>query len=167
MKTVEYYLNQLPDGYKQLCLKYADAENLNFKVSSITDALIAFCIWKGDVSDFFADLYNHYAFGAPLPQLPPLPKQTKTLEQAFQEYNEAHPEVYKTFEQMALALINNGVKHYGSKAIIEAIRYHTSVTEGKEFKINNNITPLFARVFENNHPQHKGFFEKRASKLNS
>jgi hypothetical protein len=89
----------------------------------------------------------------------------KTVNQAFQEYNEAHPEVYKTFEQMALALINKGVKHYGSKAIIEAIRYHTSVSEGKEFKINNNITPLFARVFENNNPQHKGFFEKRASKL--
>jgi hypothetical protein len=90
----------------------------------------------------------------------------KTVNQAFQQYNEAHPEVYKTFEQMALALINKGVKHYGSKAIIEAIRYHTSVTEGKEFKINNNITPLFARVFEDKHPQHKGFFEKRASKLN-
>jgi hypothetical protein len=89
----------------------------------------------------------------------------KTVNQAFQEYNEAHPEVYKTFEQMALALINKGVKHYGSKAIIEAIRYHTSVSEGLEFKINNNITPLFARVFENNNPQHKGFFEKRASKL--
>jgi len=89
----------------------------------------------------------------------------KTVNQAFQEYNEAHPEVYKTFEKMALALINKGVKHYGSKAIIEAIRYHTSVTEGKEFKINNNITPLFARVFENKYPQHQGFFEKRASKL--
>ena len=91
----------------------------------------------------------------------------KTVNQAFQEYNEAHPQVYKTFETMALALINKGVKHYGSKAIIEAIRYHTSVSEGREFKINNNITPLFARVFENQHPQHKGFFEKRASKLNN
>jgi hypothetical protein len=89
------------------------------------------------------------------------------VNQLFQAYNQAHPEVYKTFEKMALALIDKGVKHYGSKAIIEAIRYHTSVSEGREFKINNNITPLFARVFENNHPQYKGFFEKRASKLNA
>jgi hypothetical protein len=122
-----------------------------------------FTVWGNTPYEyFFIDLVKHYRTGTPLP---PLPKQTKTLDQAFQEYNEAHPEVYKTFEQMALALINKGVKHYGSKAIIEAIRYHTSVTEGREFKINNNITPLFARVFENNNPQHKGFFEKRASKL--
>jgi hypothetical protein len=162
MKTVEYYLNQLPDGYKQLCLKYADADSLNCKAESISQALSRFCVWKGKIGDFFDDLYRFYTYGG---ELPPLPKQTKTLDQAFQEYNEAHPEVYKTFEQMALALINKGVKHYGSKAIIEAIRYHTSVSEGKEFKINNNITPLFARVFEDRNPQHKGFFEKRASKL--
>ena len=87
------------------------------------------------------------------------------VNQLFQAYNQAHPEVYKTFEKMALELISKGVKHYGSKAIIEAIRYHTSVSEGREFKINNNITPLFARVFEQRHPQHQGFFQKRASKL--
>lgn len=165
MKTVEYYLNQLPDGYRQLCLKYADEIGLTFEAKSIAQALTRFCSWyKTPYGDFFNNLHSHYNNGYPLPALP---KQTKTLEQAFQEYNQAHPEVYKAFEQMALALINKGVKHYGSKAIIEAIRFTTSVSEGKEFKINNNITPLFARVFENNHPQHKGFFEKRASKLNN
>ena len=163
MKTVEYYLNQLPDGYKQFCFKYADVKDLNFEVINIVEALRLFTNWYlTPYGDFFLELHSHYLYGS---KLPPLPKQRKTLDQAFQEYNEAHPEVYKTFEQMALALINKGVKHYGSKAIIEAIRYHTSVTEGLEFKINNNITPLFARVFENKYPQHQGFFEKRASKL--
>lgn len=162
MNTVEYYLNQLPDGYREFCLKYADKDLLKNEAYSIPDAIMHNIDWSNTGHGrFFAKLNRFYCIGG---EMPPLP--VDLLQQKFAEYNEQHPEVYKTFEKMALELISKGIKHYGSKAIIEAIRYHTIVSEGKEFKINNNITPMFARVFESKHPEHEGFFEKRASKLN-
>lgn len=77
-----------------------------------------------------------------------------------------HPEVYKMFEKFTFDRINRGFKHFGSQAILERIRWETSVTEkGGMFKINNNWAALFARMFEIEHPNYAGFFRKRKSGL--
>ena len=86
----------------------------------------------------------------------------------FQEYNEQHPAVYPKFIEIALETKRKGFKRYSSKAIIEVVRYFTSVTEnGTKFKINNNITSLFARQAQKDYPELNGFFELRRSKFDN
>lgn len=67
---------------------------------------------------------------------------------------------------MTLETIEKGFKHYGAKGIFEIIRWHTGVAaNGDVFDVNNNYTPYYARLFESDYPEHKGFFYKRKSKF--
>ena len=60
----------------------------------------------------------------------------------FQEYHEQNPTVYPRFLKIAIEMHSKGFKRYSAKAILEAVRYFTSVAEnGGKFKINNNVTP--------------------------
>ena len=84
----------------------------------------------------------------------------------FDEYDRAHPDIWEHFERIALDLIRRGVKHYGSKAIFEIIRYHRTLDSGRNdfFRVNNNFTSRYARKFQSKHPQHADFFETRKAK---
>lgn len=80
----------------------------------------------------------------------------------FESYHEENPEIYNLFERFTLEAIASGRKYFGSKAIIERLRWHSLVEAKLDiFKINNNYAPFYARMFEQINPQHKGFFRKR------
>lgn len=81
-------------------------------------------------------------------------------EREFLEFIEQHPDVWEAFERIALELIAEGRTHYGSKAIIEQVRFHMR-TSSREPKIQNNHTAYFARRFVRLHPEHRGFFRFR------
>ena len=86
----------------------------------------------------------------------------------FQEYNEQNPTVYPRFLKIALETHSKGFKRYSAKAILEVVRYFTSVAEnGGKFKINNNVTPMFARQAVKDRPELDGFFELRRSKFDN
>lgn len=74
--------------------------------------------------------------------------------------------VYQEFRRLSLLLIERGFKRYGAKSIIERIRFETNLREGprSSFKLNNNNTALYARMFMQEFPQHDGFFEVRRSR---
>lgn len=89
----------------------------------------------------------------------------RRIETPFEKFDRENPQIWSEFEKTALNLIDKGVKHYGSKAIFEIIRYHRRIdTNDPDFKLNNNWTACYARKFEKVHPEHKGFFEKRKVK---
>jgi hypothetical protein len=79
----------------------------------------------------------------------------------FMDYDQANPEIWQRFEQIALKLISVGRQHYGAKAIFEVIRYETVIRGDDGFKVNNNYTAGYARKFESKHPRYKGFFATR------
>lgn len=80
-------------------------------------------------------------------------------------YHEQNPHIYDLFEKFAMQAIISGKKHLGAKMIVERIRWYTDVeAKNDQFKINNNMTPFYARLFEENRPQYKGFFRKRGFK---
>lgn len=84
----------------------------------------------------------------------------------FLVFHSEHPTVYKLFEKFALQLINNGHEKLGAKMIIERIRWEMS-TQSKDaagFKINNNYTCYYSRLFIKNHPEHSEKFEFREIK---
>ncbi len=80
----------------------------------------------------------------------------------WREFHDAHPEVYIRFERMALEMSRRR-DHYSARTIIHALRFHTDL-DGRpedEFKINNNWSPYYTRLFEEQNPALVGFFEKR------
>jgi len=74
---------------------------------------------------------------------------------------EAHPEIGSEFVRLALEAKRSGHARYGARAIVELIRYETTVRQGGEFKLNNNLTPALARWAMKEHPELEGFFETR------
>lgn len=84
----------------------------------------------------------------------------------FCSYHEANPQVYLYFRDMAIDTIRRGFKHYSAKGVMELIRWHSGATaKGDCFKVNNSYTSYYARLFEKEYPQHRGFFRKRNSKF--
>jgi hypothetical protein len=83
----------------------------------------------------------------------------------FREYDNAHPEIWESFSRHAFELIAMGRKHYGAKAIMEVIRFHTAVRGGDDFKINNIYTAYYARKFAAAHPKYRDFFQYRKVNL--
>jgi hypothetical protein len=86
----------------------------------------------------------------------------------FKQYDNDNPEIYEAFKKITFQLIYKGRKFYGAKGIIEVIRFDT-ITGAKdlldrEFKINNNYAPDYARKFMTAYPQYNDFFRLRQLK---
>lgn len=82
----------------------------------------------------------------------------------FETYHRDNPQIYTMFKQFAFEAINAGVTRLSSKAIVERLRWQTMIRGNDEFKINNNVTPYYARLFNQEYPQHEGFFATRNAK---
>lgn len=80
-------------------------------------------------------------------------------------YDRKHPQVWGEFRRLTFQLIRRGFKHYGAKAILEAMRFHTAIQTGESPKLNNNHTAYYARKFMRRYPAHDGFFEIRERQL--
>ena len=85
-----------------------------------------------------------------------------THSEKFKQYHSENPHMYTMFERIAFDLIDRGYSHYSARDIFPIIRWETKTkAEGDKFKVNNNYSPDYARMFEARHPRYKGFFEKR------
>ena len=86
----------------------------------------------------------------------------ESIKRTWWSWHKANPEVYELFKKFTWQVIGAGHKNYSSKAIFERIRWHTDVeTGGDPFKINNNYTAYYARLFMVDHPEYDGFFRTR------
>ena len=74
--------------------------------------------------------------------------------------------VYEAFEREALKVVRRGLKHYSARTIIEVLRHNSALAEvGGAWKLNDWHTPYLARVFMLLHPEQKGLFEFRVTKM--
>jgi len=85
------------------------------------------------------------------------------MQEQFDNFHEAHPEVYQMFVQFSISMINRGYASYSTNSIIERIRWEKDVGgDGvNQFKINNNHAPFYSRKFMEQYPQYDGFFRTR------
>lgn len=101
------------------------------------------------------------------PELPPVQTELFSIGRSnylkFLDFHTKYPTVYRLFEKFALQLIQAGHKKMGSKMIMERIRWEVFVdAKDKDgFKINNNFTAYYSRMFIKNNPQYKDYFEFR------
>lgn len=80
----------------------------------------------------------------------------------FFTFHRENPRVFKLFELYTMQAINSGRKSYGARAIFERVRWDVDIqTKGDPFKINNDLIPMYARLFAEVHPEHASFFEFR------
>jgi hypothetical protein len=86
-------------------------------------------------------------------------------DEAFVKYHAENPQVYQAFKKLTIQTIQKGFRHYSAKGIYELIRWHTGTAGNDGFKVSNNYTPFYARLFEKDYPQYRGYFRKRKSKF--
>jgi len=84
-------------------------------------------------------------------------KKEKTL-----QHHRENIHLYKAFRKMALEKCTQR-KYYSAKAIIELIRWETKEASNGEFKINNNLAPLYTRIFVKEFPEYEEHFKVRKS----
>jgi len=81
------------------------------------------------------------------------------------EYHEQNPEIFEWFCRFTFEKIEKGATHLGSKMIVERIRFESPVNaKGDPYKINNNMTAFYSRLFMERYPAHAGIFETRTAK---
>lgn len=83
----------------------------------------------------------------------------------FMAFHKKYPEIYEMFKKITFEAMKKGFKNYGAKGIVELIRWRTKgEVKSDGYKINNNYTSYYVRLFEHEHPQYIGFFRKRSLK---
>lgn len=87
------------------------------------------------------------------------PKQVK-----FEKYHAKNPEIWEAFKTLSFQLIKAGRKRFSADAILHTIRFNTALRGGTDFKLNNNYSSMYSRLFTANFPEHKHFFEQRKLK---
>ena len=86
-----------------------------------------------------------------------------TIQERFEAFHAAHPDVYALFRRFAGELRAAGRTRFGAKALAERIRWHYATTSGggPDFKLNNNFVSRYARLLAADDPAFEGFFERR------
>ncbi len=80
------------------------------------------------------------------------------------DYIAEHPQLWKSFQRFCLDHAQRGWKQLGSKFVFEHIRYKEAngdYTKYKDYKLCNNYTPYFARLFMDKYPQFGDFFSTK------
>jgi hypothetical protein len=77
------------------------------------------------------------------------------------------PLAWRLFQRFTLELIERSFAHYSSDAVLHRVRWETAVSaaDNSGFKVNNDLTPLYARTFHETYPAHDGFFRTRVSRF--
>lgn len=97
---------------------------------------------------------------------PTLFDDEQSVYKQFLAFHAKYPKVYDLYKAFCFQLINKDYTKIGSKMIIERIRWEiaTGSKDDAGFKINNNYTAHYARLFAQEYPQYKDYFEFREIK---
>lgn len=82
------------------------------------------------------------------------------LEEAkkFIEYHKSNLWIWDAFETEAAQQISSGRTKLGAKELFERIRWLGGEKQHYEFKLSNNFTAYYARMFVLKYPQHRNIF---------
>lgn len=89
-------------------------------------------------------------------------RMNPTLLDEFVAFHRANPEVYRLFDRYCREAIRSGRTRLGAKMVVERMRWFTDIeTSDGEFKLRNDFTAFYARLWQIRHPEHPAFFRER------
>jgi len=82
----------------------------------------------------------------------------------FKRIHREKPAIYKEFCRVTKVLRDRGYPRYSAYGVMHIVRFHSykpgvDMRPDEEFKISNNMTPFYARLYIRDHPDHVGFFK--------
>ena len=82
------------------------------------------------------------------------------LAKRFVAHHQAHPEVWKAYELLALVTISSGRENFGIGALTEMLRWDKSDLgePASGYKLTNDFRAFYARMFAHSHPEHAELF---------
>lgn len=83
------------------------------------------------------------------------------VDSRFAAFHAANPHVYDNLRKLALSARRSGQKKGSLRHFYEVLRYSVLVTTGETWKLNNDYTPIYSRMIQENEPELRGFFEQR------
>lgn len=83
-----------------------------------------------------------------------------SIEQQFQEYHAANPQIFEQYEHFAQQAFHFQGR-IGAKALSERIRWETAVKGTGVYKIQNSFVSLYARLLMWKHPRYRQMFSLR------
>lgn len=91
------------------------------------------------------------------------PANRAGIEQAFEDFHAAHPEVYDELVALAREMRSRGYERFGIATIYEVARWRSMLRLGAEgsFKLNNNWRAYYARLIMASEPDLAGVFATR------
>lgn len=87
----------------------------------------------------------------------------RSIQEQFESFDLAHPEVYELFVAFAKA-VRSRRSRYSADAILHRIRWEVALGHLTTPKINNNFASRYARKLMSEDPSFSGFFELRVLK---
>jgi hypothetical protein len=91
----------------------------------------------------------------------------ETIEEQFQSFHAAHPEVYDHLRKLALRMVRRGHKRLGIGMLWEVLRWRTMLgarpdeDDGQGWKLNNNYRSRYARLLADQVPELADVFHTR------
>jgi hypothetical protein len=83
------------------------------------------------------------------------------LERNFLNFHTKNPAVWTEFQRYAFEAIRAGRVRYSARFIIHKIRWDSAINTSKTsaFKISNDHSPYYARLFNKTFPKHNDLFK--------
>jgi hypothetical protein len=81
----------------------------------------------------------------------------------FAGWLDSNRHIWREFQRQADLVWGMGFRHYSARTILHFLRHHTTIAQvgGGAWKINNNWSADFARLYVLMHPDRDTFFEFR------
>lgn len=95
------------------------------------------------------------------------PARKPTIQERFEQYHAAHPEVYAEFVRLARLAKAKGHAHIGMKMLGELVRWHFIVDREydaeaeQQYALNNVVLSRYARLIMEQEPDLAGIFQTR------
>ena len=83
----------------------------------------------------------------------------------FAEFHSSNPRVYELFKRFTFEALSHHHQHLSADMILHRVRWETGVMtrDPEGWKINNNWSAFYSRMFMAEFPHHAGFFRTRTS----
>tara|TARA_R110002051_G_C8691427_1_gene493111 strand:- start:230 stop:652 length:423 start_codon:yes stop_codon:yes gene_type:complete len=89
--------------------------------------------------------------------------EAETDWERFKDLHKSRPGIYRKFCEIALTMIERGQDRDSAYSVMHVLRFQdfspgVDMRPESDYKISNNMTPFYARLFHRDYPEHREFF---------